>query len=103
VLLQNKRMKKANYLLLKLFDFYNMVCLNVNRKAYKLCLASFCRYWQNFFAQTLKEIFDTEQTIGDIKRSIVEKEVYMKVAQTRLDERTRRPNVELCRDPPQLR
>ena len=27
----------------------------------------------------------------------------MKVAQTRLDDRTRRPNVELCRDPPQLR
>jgi len=27
----------------------------------------------------------------------------MRVAQTRLDERTRRPNVELCRDPSQLR
>jgi len=27
----------------------------------------------------------------------------MRVAQTRLDERTRRPNIELCRDPSQYR
>lgn len=48
-------------------------------------------------------MFSTEQTINHIKRAIAEKEAPMRVAQTRLDERTRRPNVELCRDPSQLR
>lgn len=53
--------------------------------------------------KTLKEIFATEQTIAQIQRAIAEKDSPMRVAQTRLDERTRRPNIELCRDPTQLR
>ncbi|ETE66622.1 Tektin-3, partial [Ophiophagus hannah] len=52
---------------------------------------------------TLQEIFDTEMTIEAIQKAIREKGSSLKVAQTRLDERTRRPNVELCRDYAQLR
>jgi len=37
-----------------------------------------------------------------LQRAIAEKERPVKVAETRLDERTRRPNLELCRDPAQL-
>jgi len=58
---------------------------------------------QMHLQKTLQEMFATEQTIAHIKRAIAEKDAPMRVAQTRLDERTRRPNVELCRDPSQLR
>ena len=53
--------------------------------------------------QTLQEIFQTEMTIEAIKKAIRDKSAFLKVAQTRLDERTRRPNLELCRDMAQLR
>lgn len=53
--------------------------------------------------QTLQEIFQTEMTIESIKKAIEDKCSFLKVAQTRLDERTRRPNIELCRDTAQLR
>ncbi|MXQ89438.1 hypothetical protein E5288_WYG000776 [Bos mutus] len=58
---------------------------------------------QTHLAKTLQEIFQTEMTIESIKKAIVEKSAFLKVAQTRLDERTRRPNIELCRDMAQLR
>ncbi|KAM6175058.1 tektin-3 [Erethizon dorsatum] len=54
-------------------------------------------------SKTLQEIFQTEMTIESIKKAIKEKSAFLKVAQTRLDERTRRPNIELCRDMAQLR
>ncbi|XP_059126896.1 tektin-3 [Peromyscus eremicus] len=54
-------------------------------------------------SKTLQEIFQTEMTIESIKKAIKEKSAFLKVAQTRLDERTRRPNIELCRDIAQLR
>ncbi|XP_078257945.1 tektin-3 isoform X2 [Rhinoraja longicauda] len=57
---------------------------------------------QIHLAKTLQTIFQTELTIEHIKRAIRDKEGPLKVAQTRLDERTRRPNVELCRDPVQI-
>ncbi|XP_067860379.1 tektin-3 [Heptranchias perlo] len=57
---------------------------------------------QTHLAKTLQVIFQTELTIESIKRAIKDKEAPLKVAQTRLDERTRRPNVELCRDPVQI-
>lgn len=41
--------------------------------------------------------------IESVKKAIREKECPLKVAQTRLEERTRRPNVELCRDNPHHR
>ncbi|NXP81924.1 TEKT5 protein, partial [Ramphastos sulfuratus] len=52
--------------------------------------------------KTLQEILQTEDTIMLLERSIKAKEYSVKVAQTRLEERTRRPNVELCRDSPQV-
>lgn len=48
--------------------------------------------------QTMQEIFDMERNVSLLRKSIQDKEYPMKVAQTRLDERTRRINVELCND-----
>jgi len=56
-----------------------------------------------FHIQTLQEIFQTEMLIEALKKAIRDKENPLKVAQTRLEERTRRPNVELCRDNPHHR
>ncbi|KAM9598457.1 tektin-5 [Morphnus guianensis] len=53
-------------------------------------------------AKILQEIFQTEDTILLLERSIKAKEYPLKVAQTRLEGRTRRPNIELCRDAPQF-
>ena len=49
--------------------------------------------------QTINEIHDMERTIELLQVAIKDKEAPMKVAQTRLDERSRRLNVELCSDP----
>lgn len=57
---------------------------------------------QSHLNRTLQEIHDVETTIQRLHRAIAEKERPVKVAETRLDERTRRPNLELCRDPAQL-
>jgi len=40
-----------------------------------------------------------ERAIGFLRKAIQDKEAPMKVAQTRLEERTRRIDVELCNDP----
>ncbi|XP_027466091.1 tektin-5 isoform X2 [Zalophus californianus] len=58
---------------------------------------------QTQLAKTLQEIFQAENTIMLLERSIMAKECPLKVAQTRLECRTRRPNVELCRDIPQFK
>uniref|UniRef100_A0A4W5R1C8 Tektin n=1 Tax=Hucho hucho TaxID=62062 RepID=A0A4W5R1C8_9TELE len=58
---------------------------------------------QTHLAKTLQEIFQTEMLIESLKKALRDKECPLKVAQTRLDERTRRPNVELCRDNPHHR
>ncbi|XP_069859457.1 tektin-5 [Dipodomys merriami] len=58
---------------------------------------------QTQLAKTLQEIFQTENTIMLLERAIMTKEYPLKVAQTRLDCRTRRPNVELCRDMAQFK
>ena len=42
-----------------------------------------------------------EGDIAALRRAIEAKMAPMQVAQTRLEQRTRRPNVELCRDAPQ--
>lgn len=44
-----------------------------------------------------------EKNIEFLKKAIQDKMAPMQVAQTRLDTRIRRPNVELCRDPVQHR
>ncbi|TSL04179.1 Tektin-3 [Bagarius yarrelli] len=58
---------------------------------------------QAHLAKTLQEIYQTEVLIETLKKAIRDKESPLKVAQTRLEERTRRPNVELCRDNPHHR
>eukprot|EP00061_Rhincodon_typus_P010876 g35487.t1 len=49
----------------------------------------------------LQEIFQTECSIEELKMAIRQKEAPMKVAQTRLEERIKRPNMELVCDQPQ--
>ncbi|KAJ7984833.1 hypothetical protein DPEC_G00358870 [Dallia pectoralis] len=58
---------------------------------------------QTHLAKTIQEIFQTEMLIESLKKALRDKESPLKVAHTRLDERTRRPNVELCRDNPHHR
>lgn len=41
--------------------------------------------------------------IESLKKALRDKDSPLKVAQTRLEERTRRPNIELCRDNPHHR
>ena len=49
--------------------------------------------------QTNNEIRDMDRMIEMLRKAISDKEGPLKVAQTRLEERTRRLNVELCNDP----
>lgn len=58
---------------------------------------------QTHLSRVLQEIFDMEKNIELAKKCIADKEAPMQVAQTRLATRTRRPNVESCRDPVQHR
>lgn len=44
-----------------------------------------------------------EKNIQNLKKAIRDKENPMKVSQTRLENRTYRPGVELCRDPVQYK
>lgn len=52
-----------------------------------------------FWFQTLDEIARQENNIMELKKAIRDKEAPMKVAQTRLNDRSFRPEIELCRDP----
>lgn len=54
---------------------------------------------QAHLQKTNNEIRDMERIVELLRKSIFDKEAPMKVAQTRLDERSRRINVELCNDP----
>lgn len=53
--------------------------------------------------QTLREITDQEHQVAALKQAIKDKEAPLRVAQTRLYQRSLRPNVELCRDAAQFR
>lgn len=53
--------------------------------------------------KVLAQINEMEENISRLIKAIQDKEQPMKLAQTRLDTRTQRPNVELCRDPVQYR
>lgn len=54
-------------------------------------------------SQVMDEMTKMKENIDMLKRSIYEKEKYMQVAQTRLEKRAYRPNMELCRDVPKFR
>ncbi|PAA76863.1 hypothetical protein BOX15_Mlig023660g1 [Macrostomum lignano] len=49
--------------------------------------------------KTMGEIFDVDRSIALLRKAIADKEAPMKVAQTRLEERTRRLDIEICNDP----
>ncbi|XP_008854383.1 tektin-4 [Nannospalax galili] len=51
----------------------------------------------------LREIMDQEHQVAALKQAIKDKEAPLRVAQTRLYQRSHRPNVELCRDGTQFR
>ncbi len=53
---------------------------------------------QNHLSAVIQEIFDLEKNIEFIRKCILDKEAYLKLAQSRLETRTRRPGVELARD-----
>jgi tektin-1 len=50
-----------------------------------------------------KLIDDLEENIKNLEKAILDKENYLKLAHTRLDCRTQRPNIELVRDPAQYK
>ena len=54
-------------------------------------------------SKTMQEIYDQEKHIEALKQAIRNKGNPLKVAQTRLEARAHRPDVELCRDPPHHR
>lgn len=54
---------------------------------------------ENQLDNTLEEIARQENNILELKKAIRDKENPMKVAQTRLNDRSFRPEIELCRDP----
>lgn len=54
-------------------------------------------------ARVMDEIASMENNVRDLRQAIADKENPLKVAHTRLDKRSLRPNVELCRDPVQYR
>ncbi|XP_042169090.1 tektin-3-like, partial [Oncorhynchus tshawytscha] len=56
-----------------------------------------------FTLRTLQEMHQTERIISDLEGSIWAKRAPLRVAQSRLEERTYRPNIELCRDQPHTR
>jgi len=49
--------------------------------------------------QTGGETKEMERTVACLRKAIFDKEAPLKVAETRLEERTRRVDVELCKDP----
>ncbi|XP_032281731.1 tektin-4 [Halichoerus grypus] len=62
-----------------------------------------CHKLKNHLHKTLREVTDQEHNIAALKQAIKDKEAPLKVAQTRLYQRSHRPNVELCRDAAQFR
>ena len=71
--------------------------LNFTHKALNNCF-SLIIYIHSFIFKVLQELFDLEKSIAFLKKAIADKESYLKLAQTRLETRTRRPGIELTRD-----
>uniref|UniRef100_A0A2K6ER93 Tektin n=1 Tax=Propithecus coquereli TaxID=379532 RepID=A0A2K6ER93_PROCO len=58
---------------------------------------------QHHLHETLREIAGQERNVAALKQAIKHKEAPLRVAHTRLYQRSQRPNVELCRDTAQFR
>ncbi|XP_025104496.1 tektin-3-like isoform X1 [Pomacea canaliculata] len=85
----------------EIWNQWNNVNLSLNERIQETTDAR--NKLQTHLSKVLQEIFDMEKNIEFLKKSIQDKQAPMQVAQTRLDIRLRRPNVELCRDPVQHR
>ncbi|KAK7112720.1 hypothetical protein V1264_012128 [Littorina saxatilis] len=85
----------------EMWNQWNAVNVNLNNRVQESTDAR--NRLQTHLSKVLQEIFDMEKNIELLKKSIQDKIAPMQVAHTRLDIRTRRPNVELCRDPVQHR
>ena len=48
--------------------------------------------------QVLRQITEIEDNISRLQKAIADKDAPIKLSETRLENRTGRPNVELCRD-----
>ena len=57
-----------------------------------------CSFDSSSKLQVLKQIQELEDNIERLDRAIGDKENPLKLSETRLDNRSQRPNVELCRD-----
>ena len=55
---------------------------------------------QSHLLRVNNEMADMSRSIALLKKAIFDKEAPLKLAMTRLKERTKRRNVELCHDPP---
>ncbi|NWZ80676.1 TEKT4 protein, partial [Poecile atricapillus] len=84
--------------------------LRMQRAAVNEAFDSHCRQLddvkfrlEQHLQQILKDIGEEEANIARLKKAIRDKEAHLKVAHTRLYDRSFRPNVELCRDEPQFR
>ncbi|NXB49006.1 TEKT4 protein, partial [Leucopsar rothschildi] len=84
--------------------------LRVQRAAVSEALHGHCRQLEQaklgleqHLEQILKDIGEEEANIMNLKKAIRDKEALLKVAQTRLYDRSFRPNIELCRDEAQFR
>ena len=53
-------------------------------------------------SQVKRERADVQQTIDNLVKAIEDKEMYIKVAQSRLQERTQRLGCENCHDKPMI-
>ncbi|NXG66477.1 TEKT4 protein, partial [Hemiprocne comata] len=80
-------------------------CAAVNEAFVKHCeeLEDAKHKLEHHLGKVLQEIGSQEANIAALKRAIKDKEAPMKVVQTRLYDRSFRPNVELCRDEAQFR
>jgi len=58
---------------------------------------------EGHLSKVLEQIKEMEDNIDRLKKAIEEKQAPYALANTRLENRTQRPNVELCRDPVQYR
>lgn len=97
--------KKVNELLIKtmneLKEMYDAVNLAMNRRVMETSEAK--KNLKNHLKRVMDEMDKMKENIDMLKRSIYDKEKYMQVAQTRLEKRAYRPNMELCRDVPKFR
>ncbi|XP_029432722.1 tektin-4 isoform X2 [Rhinatrema bivittatum] len=80
-------------------------CATVDKAFAKRCqeVDDAKRKLEGHLRKVLEEIGDQENNIAALKQAIKDKETALRVAQTRLYQRTFRPHIELCKDPAHFR